>query len=63
MLGKQQGSDITNQKSTYTSILGLEQARSEAAALYQKSMQALDIFGDRANKLRTIANFIIKRNH
>ena len=49
MLGKQQGSDLTNQKSTYTSILGLEQARSEAAALYQQSMQALDIFGDRAN--------------
>lgn len=63
MLGKQQGSDLTNQKSTYTSILGLEQARSEAAALYQKSMQALDIFGDRASMLRTIAAFIIKRNH
>ena len=63
MLGKQQGSDITNQKSTYTSILGLEQARSEAAALYQKSMQALDIFGDRANDLRTIADFIVNRNH
>ena len=63
MLGKQQGSDISNQKSTYTSILGLEQARSEAAALYQKSMQALDIFGDRANDLRTIADFIVNRNH
>lgn len=63
MLGKQQGSDMSNQKSTYTSILGLEQARSEAAALYQKSMQALDIFGDRASMLRTIAAFIIKRNH
>ena len=63
MLGKQQGSDLTNQKSTYTSILGLEQARSEAASLYQQSMQALDIFGDRASMLRTIAAFIIKRNH
>ena len=63
MLGKQQGSDITNQKSTYTSILGLEQARSEAAELYQKSMQALDIFGDRADDLRTIADFIVNRNH
>ena len=31
-LGKQQGSDATNQKSTYTSILGLEEARSEAAS-------------------------------
>jgi geranylgeranyl pyrophosphate synthase len=62
-LGKQQGSDITNQKSTYTSILGLEQARSEAAALYQKSIQSLDIFADKADSLRAIASFIIKRNH
>lgn len=62
-LGKQQGSDANNQKSTYTSILGLEQARSEAAALYQQSMQALDIFADRADSLRAIADFIIKRKH
>ena len=62
-LGKQQGSDANNQKSTYTSILGLEQARSEAAALYQQSMQALDIFADKADSLRAIADFIIKRNH
>jgi geranylgeranyl diphosphate synthase type II len=62
-LGKQQGSDASNQKSTYTSILGLEQARSEAAALYQQSMQALDIFADKADGLRDIADFIIKRNH
>jgi geranylgeranyl diphosphate synthase, type II len=62
-LGKQQGSDVTNQKSTYTSILGLEQARSEASALYQQSMQALDIFADKADSLRAIASFIVKRNH
>nr|MCS5558853.1 polyprenyl synthetase family protein [Oceanospirillaceae bacterium] len=63
LLGKQQGSDVTNHKSTYTSILGLEQARSEASTLYQQSMQALDIFADKADSLRAIANFIIKRNH
>jgi geranylgeranyl pyrophosphate synthase len=62
-LGKQQGSDATNQKSTYTSILGLEQARAEAAALYEQSMQALEIFADKADSLRAIASFIIKRNH
>jgi geranylgeranyl diphosphate synthase type II len=62
-LGKQQGSDVTNQKSTYTSILGLEQARAEAAGLYNQSMQALEIFADKADSLRAIASFIIKRNH
>lgn len=62
-LGKQQGSDANNKKSTYTSILGLEQARTEAAELYNQSMQALEIFADKANNLRAIASFIIKRNH
>ena len=37
-LGKQQGSDVANDKSTYTSILGLEQAREQAAELHQQSM-------------------------
>jgi len=40
-LGKQQGSDAANNKSTYTSILGLEQAREQAAELYQQSMASL----------------------
>ena len=62
-LGKQQGSDATNLKSTYTSILGLEQARSEAAKLFDQSMQILEGFGEKADSLRAIASFIVKRNH
>ena len=60
-LGKQQGSDIANGKSTYTSILGLEQARSQAAELYQRSMNCLEPFGERADALRLIASFIVNR--
>ena len=63
LLGKQQGSDVANQKSTYTSILGLEQARREADKLYQTSMAALDLFAERADPLRAIADFIVKRNY
>lgn len=60
-LGKQQGSDITNGKSTYTSILGLQQARSQAAELYQHSLDCLEPFAERAEALRSIASFIINR--
>ena len=60
-LGKQQGSDIANGKSTYTSILGLQQARSQAAELYQHSMDCLELFGERADALRFIARFIVDR--
>lgn len=60
-LGKQQGSDITNGKSTYTSILGLEPARSQATELYQHSLDCLEPFAERADALRFIASFIINR--
>ena len=60
-LGKQQGSDAANNKSTYTSILGLEQAREQAAELYQQSMSSLELFAERAEPLRQLASFIVSR--
>ncbi|MGB2260023.1 MAG: polyprenyl synthetase family protein [Porticoccaceae bacterium] len=60
-LGKQQGSDVVNNKSTYTSILGLEQAREQAAELYQQSMSSLELFAERAEPLRQLASFIVNR--
>jgi geranylgeranyl diphosphate synthase type II len=60
-LGKSQGSDSDNNKATYTSILGIEKARSEAERLYQQSLEALSIFGDRAQSLRALARFIVHR--
>ncbi|MGB2119973.1 MAG: polyprenyl synthetase family protein [Porticoccaceae bacterium] len=60
-LGKQQGSDALNQKSTYSSIMGLEEARTEATKLYQQSVASLDIFAERADPLRQLASFIVNR--
>ena len=62
-LGKNQGSDKANQKSTYVSILGMEKAQSEAQRLYQESIQALDLFADRAEPLRALAAFIVQRTY
>ena len=61
-LGKSQGSDSANDKATYTSILGLEKARSEAERLYQNSVNALSIFSDSADPLRALAKFIVHRS-
>ena len=60
-LGKQQGSDAANNKSTYTSLLGLERARNQAASLYQQSIDSLEVFADRAEPLRQLASFIVNR--
>ena len=61
-LGKSQGSDSANNKATYTSILGIEKARSEAKRLYQQSLEALSPFGDQAQSLGVLAKFIVHRS-
>jgi geranylgeranyl pyrophosphate synthase len=61
-LGKSQGSDSANDKATYTSILGIEKARSEAERLYQTSIDALSIFSASADPLRALAKFIVHRS-
>ena len=61
-LGKSQGSDSDKNKPTYTSILGIEKARSEAERLYQTSIDALSIFSNNADSLRALAKFIVHRS-
>jgi geranylgeranyl diphosphate synthase type II len=60
-LGKQQGSDIANGKATYTSLMGLDEARKEVARLFDTSNDSLDVFDERADPLRFIASFIVNR--
>ena len=60
-LGKQQGADIAADKPTYPSILGMNAAKEKLYQLHQKALNSLDSFGDEANLLREIADFIVKR--
>ena len=61
-LGKQQGSDITLNKSTYPGLLGLAAAKSHAKTLYDAAITALESFGERATPLRELARYIIERS-
>jgi geranylgeranyl pyrophosphate synthase len=61
-LGKQQGADVAANKATYPAILGMQAAKEKALNLYQSSQDALSCFGEKANLLRKIADFIVKRN-
>lgn len=60
-LGKTAGKDAVNNKPTYVSILGGNQARELAEKLQHDAHQALNEFGDSALRLRQVADFIIKR--
>lgn len=60
-LGKPQGADAAHNKPTYVSLLGLEDAREMAESLRQQARQALAGFGDGAEPLRQLADYIVAR--
>ena len=47
-LGKPIGSDVGNEKSTYVSLLGLEQAEQTAAELHRQALSLLVPYGEKA---------------
>lgn len=60
-LGKTAGKDAEQNKPTYVSVLGLERARALALELEQDAVSALAPFGERARRLRELAQFIVTR--
>lgn len=62
-LGKSAGKDLTAQKATYPSILGLEGAREEAHRLTAEAHRALEGFGGEANALRALADHLLQRDY
>ena len=62
-LGKQQGADLALNKSTYPSLLGLENARQRAQDLCDEAITALILFDHQADPLRQLARYIIERKN
>jgi farnesyl diphosphate synthase len=60
-LGKTAGKDAADNKPTYVSILGLEQSRALAEKLRNDAHGALVSFGEKAQRLRDLADLIVQR--
>jgi farnesyl diphosphate synthase len=62
-LGKTAGKDAAADKPTYVSLLGLDGARAEAAALLERSLAALEGSGlDDTRALRALAHMVVDRD-
>ncbi len=61
-LGKTAGKDAADNKPTYVSILGLEASRLLAETLRAEAHDALAMFGERASRLRSLADLIVQRH-
>jgi geranylgeranyl diphosphate synthase type II len=62
-LGKTAGKDLQAQKATYPSIWGLEESRRQAEHLIAGAKAELADFGDKADPLIALAEFITSRTH
>ncbi|MCG6932261.1 MAG: polyprenyl synthetase family protein [Gallionella sp.] len=60
-LGKTAGKDADNEKPTYVSLLGIHEARNMAQRLHGDALEDLSGFGDAAQRLRELADFIVLR--
>lgn len=62
-LGKTAGKDKEQGKPTYVSLLGLPRAKAFATELLEGADAALSLFDSRADRLRQLAAFIVRRQH
>ncbi|WP_133011779.1 polyprenyl synthetase family protein [Marinomonas flavescens] len=62
-LGKTQFSDEEANKPTYPKLLGLEGAQTLAKQLHKQAIEHISPFGESAQPLVELANYIIGRNH
>jgi geranylgeranyl diphosphate synthase type II len=60
-LGKTAGKDLAQQKITFPAVYGVEESHRMAEAERIQSHHALSAFDDRADRLRQIADFIVRR--
>jgi len=60
--GKPVGNDVKNQKCTYVSKYGLEEAKIKLEKITQEAIEIVEKFGDKAEFLRDLAKYIMNRN-
>lgn len=60
-VGKPLHKDADAGKATFVSILGVERAREQARLLAEQAIGHLEVFEERADTLRAVAQFVVKR--
>ncbi|MBN3006306.1 polyprenyl synthetase family protein [Chromobacterium alkanivorans] len=61
-LGKTAGKDAAHDKPTYVSLMGLAEAKQFARDLRDEAFAALEGFGDSAQRLKELADYIVARS-
>ncbi|MCK8817524.1 polyprenyl synthetase family protein [Natroniella sulfidigena] len=62
-IGKDVGSDLERDKATFPAVYGLERSKEMAAKNCYQAKKAISIFGDQAEVLSELADYIIEREY
>ena len=62
IMGKQQGHDVEDNKTTYVSLLGIENARQHLQQQCRLALDAIQTLDNKADQLRQLVDFIAVRN-
>jgi farnesyl diphosphate synthase len=62
-LGKATGADRERDKPTHPAIIGIEASQERVNLLHRQALDALDIFGERAAPLQSLANWLLSRRY
>lgn len=62
-LGKPIHSDEDNNKSTFVTVFGVEDCKQKVKDLTEEAKNALDLFGDKANNIKALADFLCNRDY
>jgi farnesyl diphosphate synthase len=62
LAGKALGKDAVAGKATFVSLMGLDRAKQQAAALVEQALDQLSSYGSEADLLRAIARYVLERD-
>src|ERR1019366_7952508 len=62
-LGKTAGKDLATEKATWPAVFGIEQSQRDAAQLIDEALAALEPYGDRADGLKAVAQYLVERKN
>jgi geranylgeranyl pyrophosphate synthase len=62
-LGKATGADRERDKPTHPAIIGIEASQERVHLLHGQALSALEMFGSRAEPLRSLANWLLSRSY
>jgi len=62
-LGKTAGKDVASEKVTWPAVYGVEQSVKDAARLIDEAFTQLQVYGDRADRLKAVARYLVERKN